>query len=113
MKLMISSLGNTLESEPSFRFGRSPVFISYELDNDEWEAFPNPAVSDPGGAGVAAAQFIIDHGIQAAISGRFGPNAYQVLKTAGIQMWTFDTNCTTVNEVIERFENKTLRKVDV
>lgn len=111
MKLMISSLGNTLESEPSFRFGRSPVFISYDLENAEWEAYPNPAVSDPGGAGVAASQFIIDHAIQAAISGRFGPNTYQVLKAAGIQMWTFDADCKTIEDVIERFKNNTLNQV--
>lgn len=111
MIVMISSQDNTLESKPSSRFGRSPFFIRYDLVNHQWNAMDNPAISQPGGAGVSAAQLCIDHQASAVISGRFGPNAHQVLETAGIDMYIFDSSCTTIQKVIELFENNSLKPV--
>ena len=105
MILMISSHGDTLESQPNPRFGRTPIFILFNLDEDTWEALENPAITAQGGAGVAASQFLIDHGAQVAISGRFGPNAHQALNAAGIKMLTFDDNHDTINLVVEAFKS--------
>jgi len=109
--LMISSQGDTLQSQPSMRFGRTPIFIKYDLDNNNWEAIENTAIFSSGGAGVAASQSLIDHGITHALSGRFGPNAWRALKAAGIHMLTFDENCSTVAEVIQRFKENQLTEV--
>ena len=65
------------------------------------EAFENTATSQAHGAGVAAAQFLIDRGAQTVISGRFGPNAYQALSAAGIPMLTQTDDSKSVQEVID------------
>ena len=108
MIVIISSQGSTLASKPNPQFGRSPAFISYDTDNDTSTAYDNHAVSQPGGAGVSAAQFAVDHGVSAVISGRFGPNAFRALNSAGIQMFTFDPSCESVEDAIQAFRNNLL-----
>jgi len=108
MIVIISSQGDTLESKPNPHFGRSPAFLSYDTDNDTWNAFDNPAVSEPGGAGVSASQFAVDHGASAIISGRFGPNTYHALKSAGIKMFIFNQSCDSVGDAIQAFKNNLL-----
>ena len=112
MLIMISSEGKTLESQPSIRFGRAPNFIKVNLNEDHWEAYQNPAIDQRGGAGVKAAQFMLDQKITHVLTGRFGPNAHQALSAAGIKMITFDSSCNTVSEVIEAFKNNLLTEVD-
>jgi len=102
--IIISSLGSTLESKPSPHFGRAPFFIKYDSESNDWEALENPAISQPGGAGVSASQFIINNQAAVVISGRFGPNAYNVLNSAGLQMLTFDSECDSIQKVIKLYQ---------
>jgi len=108
MILMISSLGTTLEGPPNPRFGRTETYIKYNLEDDTWVALENPAVSQAGGAGVAASQFLANQGAEIAISGRFGPNAYHALNAAGIKMMTFDGNYKTVEQVVKAYKENLL-----
>lgn len=111
MLIMISSQDNTLMSEPSLRFGRAPFFILYNLDQDTWEAYENRAIQQRGGAGIAAAQFLSDKHIDAALSGRFGPNAYEALSAAGIKMVTFASVYDSVQEVVDAYKAGDLNEV--
>jgi len=111
MIFMISSEGETLDSQVNARFGRTPYFIRYNLEDQTWEAYSNQAVNQRGGAGVAASQFLVDHDVTVAISGRFGPNAYQVLKSAGIKMMAFDDSSMTISEAIDAFANEQLKEI--
>ncbi len=112
MIIIITSQGNLLTSKPNPHFGRTPSFIKYNIDDDAWEYLQNAAAEEPGGAGVAAAQFVIDHGALAVVSGSFGPNAFRSLKAARIQMFTFDSHTETIEEVVQAFKNNTLNKID-
>lgn len=112
MNIMISSQGETLQSQPNPRFGRTPIYIQYNTDDGSWEAFTNPAMDQRGGAGVAASQFLIDKKADVAISGRFGPNAYRVLSAAGIKMLTFDEDSNTIQEVIDHYKNEKLHSAE-
>ena len=47
----------------------------------------NPAASAEGGAGLKAAQFLIDNGVEALITPRCGINSAEVLKEAGISIY--------------------------
>lgn len=112
MIIMISSQGKSIDSQPNPRFGRTSYFIKYDLDKDSWSAFENMAVSQRGGAGVAAAQFLIDHKTNIAISGHFGPNAYQTLNAAGITMQTFNEgDFGSIKDVIEGYKKNQLKEV--
>jgi len=110
MMIIISSEGKSLESKPCPRFGRSPFYIKYNLETDEWEAMNNPAAYEFGGAGVAAAQFVINNQASTVISGRFGPNAYNVLNSAGLDMLTFTPECDSIKRVIELYKEGSLNK---
>lgn len=111
MILMISSEGDSLQSNPSLRFGRAPYFIAYNTEDDTSEVHSNEAVFAGGGAGVAASQFLIDHKASAALSGAFGPNAARVLSAAGIKMLTFDGTYKTIQSVINGFKENLLIEV--
>ena len=60
MNLIISAQNPTIESPVDTRFGRSQWLILVDADTKQWKAFQNPGVSQSGGAGVAAAQFVVD-----------------------------------------------------
>ncbi len=111
MIIMISAQGNELSSQVSARFGRTPWFIRYDTQAETWQAFENQAVSQRGGAGISSAQFLAEKGVQAAVSGAFGPNAHQALSAGSIKMFTFDNDQQTVSEIVEAFAAGTLQEV--
>jgi len=88
MKIAISSTGRTLDAEVDPRFGRCQYFIIVDLETKEFEAVDNSSAMAAGGAGISAAQMITGKSVQAVLTGNCGPNAYQVLSSAGIQVTT-------------------------
>jgi len=110
MEIVISSEGQTLESHPSLRFGRAPYFIKFDLEKETWEAIQNPAIDQSGGAGIKAAQTIIDQNISNVLSGRFGPNAHRALTAAGIKLTVFNGNYHSINEIIDAFKKNELNE---
>jgi len=111
MILFITAQGKTLEDRFNTKFGRTPWFIQFNSETGDWEAFENTATAQAHGAGVAAAQFLIDRGAQSTISGHFGPNAYQALSTAGISMLTQTDDSKSVQEVIDLWQAGQLETV--
>jgi predicted Fe-Mo cluster-binding NifX family protein len=103
MKLIISSQGQKLESPIESRFGRSPWLIMHDSETNESKAFVNPGVSQSGGAGVAAAQFVIDQAADIVISGDFGPHAANALRAGKVKMYLFDGNLANVGEAVDTF----------
>ena len=110
MILFISSFGKTLESSPNPRFGRTDLFIKYNTKMDVWEPLENPAVSQSGGAGIAASQFLVNQHASVAISGHFGPNAYRALSSAKIKMVTFSNSQETIEDVVEAYKQNSLEE---
>lgn len=114
MKLAISISGNTLESPFDPRFGRAAAFCLVDSETGAWIAHANPALSASGGAGVQAAQFIATTGAQVAISGAFGPNAYDALSAANIQMYLAPSGREhTAAEILVLFKAGKLSKAEV
>ncbi|MHC1739865.1 MAG: NifB/NifX family molybdenum-iron cluster-binding protein [Anaerolineaceae bacterium] len=108
MILLISAKDPTLDSTVDYRFGRSPWLIRYDTDSSQWQAIENPGASQSGGAGVAAAQFVIDQKANTVISGDFGPNAVSALQAAKIEMHLFTDDVTTVQQAIDCFKQEKL-----
>jgi predicted Fe-Mo cluster-binding NifX family protein len=109
MKLAISISGNTLDSPFDTRFGRAAAFCIVDTETDKWQVFENPALSASGGAGVQASQFIAKHGVQAVASGAFGPNAFDMLSTADIDMFLAPTDKEyTAAEVLAMYKDNQL-----
>jgi predicted Fe-Mo cluster-binding NifX family protein len=88
MKIAISATGPTLDDEVDPRFGRCQYFIIADPETMEFEAVDNASAMAAGGAGISTAQTIAGKGVEAVLTGNCGPNAYQVLSSAGIQVIT-------------------------
>jgi len=104
MKLIITATSPSIDSQVDPRFGRGTYFVIVDADTLEWQALSNPGVTASGGAGIQAAQYITEQSGTAVISGDFGPNAYNALQAAGIQMYLFGS-CSTVREAIQWFKS--------
>lgn len=68
-------------------FGRAPYFMLHNNETNTSEVKANPAASAEGGAGIKAAQFVLDAGAGAVITVRCGQNAADVFKTAGTKVY--------------------------
>ena len=88
MKIAISATGPSLDAEVDPRFGRCQYFVIVDPDTLEFEAFENTGQMASGGAGIASAQTVANKGVQAVLTGNCGPNAYQTLEAAGIEVIT-------------------------
>lgn len=76
----------------------------------QWEAFPNPGVNAPGGAGTQATQLVAEKKCEAVMSGDFGPNASLALNAAGVSMYLNKVN-SRIRDVIGRFNVGELQQV--
>ncbi|SMO48620.1 Predicted Fe-Mo cluster-binding protein, NifX family [Balnearium lithotrophicum] len=98
MKVLVPVLEKKEDAEVSKEFGRAPYFAVVE--NEKVEFFENPGASASGGAGVKAAQFAVDLGVDKVIIRKnVGPHAESALKTAGIEV-EIKENLKKLNEVL-------------
>ncbi len=102
MKIVVTSDGPDLEAPASPVFGRCSTYIFVDTDTMEFEAISNPAMSAPGGAGIQAAQFVVEQGAQAMLTGNVGPNAYNVFQAAGVPIYLLTGG--TVREAVEAYK---------
>lgn len=102
MKIAVSVAGQGLEGEVDPRFGRCQAFLVVDSETMEFEPVANTAATSGGGAGIAAAQVIVDKGAEVVLTGNCGPNAFSVLEKAGIQVITGVTG--TVREAVENYK---------
>ena len=70
-------------------FGRAPYFLFSE--NGTETILSNPAADAQGGAGIKAAQFLVDQGAEALITVRCGQNAADVFKVAQLKVYKADS----------------------
>lgn len=101
MKIAISATGRDLDAQVDARFGRCPCFIIADPASGDFEVLENKAAATAGGAGIQAAQMVVGTGAEAVITGSLGPNAAEVLATAGMQVYTGQSG--TVREVLARY----------
>lgn len=86
MKIAISAVAPSLDAEVDPRFGRCQYFIIVDPQTMQYEALENPNIQAAGGAGISTAQMIANKGVEVVLTGNCGPNAYQTLSAAGLQV---------------------------
>ena len=101
MKIAVTTNGKDLDAPISPIFGRCSTYILVDTETMEFEALENPAIGAPGGAGIQAAQYIVNRGAQAVVTGNVGPNAFGVLQAANIPVYLFEG--TTVRQAVEAY----------
>ena len=97
---------NELDSTISSIFGRAPFFMIIDPDSYEFTVEENPATKAPGGAGIQAAQWMIDQDVAAVISGNLGPKAHEVLAVGKIAVYKFTGG--SIADVVNAYIQQTL-----
>ncbi len=87
MKIVITASGKEQNSLTSQQFGRCPYFAFYNDQSKEWSFEANPAAEEPSGAGIKAAQHILDKKAEVLLSGEIGPKAWQVLGSSQVKVY--------------------------
>jgi predicted Fe-Mo cluster-binding NifX family protein len=87
MKIVIPVDDKTMDTNVCISFGRTPYFLIYDTESKESTFLDNEAASSQGGAGILAAQSIVDKGADALLTPRCGQNAADVINAANIKIY--------------------------
>jgi predicted Fe-Mo cluster-binding NifX family protein len=109
MKVAVSATGKDLNCQIDPRFGRCQYFILVNPETMEFEALENEALMASGGAGVQAAQLVVQKGAKTVITGNLGPNAASALSASGINVCLVSGG--TVKDVVEGYKSGRLSEV--
>ena len=109
MKICISATGDNLDSSVDPRFGRAAYFLVGDSKEEDFEAIKNEATAMMRGAGISAAQKVVNKKVETVITGNIGPNAYNVLNSAGVKIYTVDVS-KTAKQVLGEFNQGKLKE---
>jgi predicted Fe-Mo cluster-binding NifX family protein len=109
MKICITSVSGTLDSSVDPRFGRCAYFVIGDPQNMKFDIILNDSTGATHGAGIQAAQNVVNMGVEVVISGNVGPNAFNVLTASGIKVITGASG--RILEVIKKYKNGLLKEV--
>jgi len=84
MKTIIPVDEENEDTTISGSFGRAPYYMMYDTVDGTVGFIRNTATDNPSGAGVEAAQIVVDSGAGVLITPRCGSHAHGVLRAAGI-----------------------------
>lgn len=106
MKIAVTAKGKTLDDQVDPRFGRCPYFLVVDTETLNIDPRENPNLALGGGAGIQSAQLIAEHEVKAVLTGNCGPNAYQTLKAADIEVIVGVSG--TIRDAVEQFKSGAL-----
>ena len=88
MKLAVTSQGPGIDSPVDPRFGRAKYFLLIDTDSGQPETVDNSQLLNAAqGAGIQAAQNVVELEVEAVVTGNVGPKAFSVLEAGGIKMY--------------------------
>lgn len=91
-------------------FGRTPYYMLHDTENNETIFIDNNAAQSAGGAGIKAAQTLIDNKVEILLTPRCGENAANVLLGAGVKM--YKTVHLLALDNVTAYKNSTLQLLD-
>ena len=97
------------ETEICQSFGRAPMFLIYDTETKEKKLLDNSGIAVQGGAGIKAAQVVVDQRAEALLAPRCGENAAKVLQGANVKL--YQTEGLSVDENIRAFEKNRLQEL--
>ncbi|AOY74563.1 NifB/NifX family molybdenum-iron cluster-binding protein [Clostridium formicaceticum] len=101
MKIAMPVDDKSMKNSICQSFGRAPYFLIYDTESKESIYLDNSAAASQGGAGIKAAQTIVDSKISALLTPRCGENAAEVIKADDIKI--YKTINTSIMENINAF----------
>ena len=102
MKVAVSANGKSLDCMMDPRMGRCDYFLLVDSDTMDFQAIQNGAVNASGGAGIQAAQTLLDNKAEVVITGNVGPNAWDILAAAGVKVYR--SNPATVENALKSWK---------
>lgn len=110
MKIAITSAGPTLDDRLDLSFGRAAMFIVYDSELDTFTVVDNTQnLEAVQGAGIQAAQHVVNVGVGALVTGHAGPKAFKVLTAAKVPVYLAAGG--TVREAIAAFRAGALKAI--
>lgn len=91
-------------------FGRAPYFLFKNTKTNSIDVCENPAANVEGGAGVKAAQFMLDKEVNIIITVRCGENVAEVFESAEIKI--YKSQVSSAQENIRLWEQEKLAVLD-
>ena len=87
MKIAIPTDYKKMEGKVSDSFGRAIYYLIYDTESEKVEFIENRGAQARGGAGIKAAQEVVDAKVDILITPRCGQNAAEVLQGANIKLY--------------------------
>lgn len=101
MRIAIPVDGQNVDTSICISFGRAPFFMFYDGETKQYRFLENTAASSQGGAGIKAAQLLVDNGVNVLVTPRCGQNAADVLTAVGIKL--FKSNGKSAEKTVEEY----------
>ncbi len=106
MKTIITATGDQIKAPFDKRFGRAAWFCLFDETTGSTAFYENEFAGASGGAGVKAAEKIVELDAKKVISGDFGPKAKDLLQKFNIQMVIINDDNPTVEDLINRLKRQ-------
>jgi predicted Fe-Mo cluster-binding NifX family protein len=88
MKVAVTSQGPDMTSEVDPRFGRAKFFIVVDTATGESAPHDNSQnLNALQGAGIQAAQHVVNLGVEAVVTGNVGPKAFTTLQAGNVKTY--------------------------
>ena len=111
MKISVCAQSNNVNANVDSRFGRATFFAIYDDNSQQWEFLPNSQnLQSAQGAGIQAAQTIIDSEAEVLIASNVGPKAMAALKSNSILVFQADP-AMTLEQAIDAYQNGNLAQL--
>lgn len=111
MKFILPTNEKSVESNISPVFARAYFFAIYDTETKQVNFIENTASSSQGGAGVKAAQLVVDQGADRLIVMRLGENSFNVLNMTDIQV--YQTISEPIKNIFDKCEKDQLKKLEI
>lgn len=111
MKLCVTSKGKDLDAKVDFHFGKAPYFLIINTESMVFEVVENTAQVGGRGSGIIAAQMVLDRSAAAVLTGIIGPNAFDALRIAHVDVYEGLSEGDTVRDAVEKFKKDEYREV--
>ncbi|MDZ7616969.1 MAG: NifB/NifX family molybdenum-iron cluster-binding protein, partial [Patescibacteria group bacterium] len=108
MKIVITAEGPNLESPVDPRFGRATYFLLVDGETGDFTAHDNTQnLNAAQGAGIQAAQSVVQLGAEAVLTGNVGPKAFATLQAGQVAIYTGATG--TAREALDQWRANKLQ----
>ena len=102
MKIAVTASTRELSSPVDPRFGRCAYFLFVDSETMQFEAVENTNLAAASGAGIQSSQLVANQGANVLLTGSCGPNAFQTLQAAGVEVIVGVTG--TIQEAVQQYK---------